>query len=85
MVCIKQSTTVISCSVARFTLRLTLQDLKLNKENCAYTLSSAQTAKVIIKLTQTYVCSGNIISTENSIPKSIKNFVIIEDNRFTQP
>ena len=48
IVCIKQSTTFISCSVARFTLRLTLQDLKLNKKNCAYTLSSAQTAKAII-------------------------------------
>ena len=44
-----------------------------------------QIAKAIIKLTQAYVCSGNIVSTENSIPKSIKNFITAKDNWFAQP
>jgi len=37
---IKQSTTIILHSVARLTLKLTLQDSKLSKENHACTLSN---------------------------------------------
>ena len=85
MVYIKQSTTIISYSVRRLISKLTLQDSKISKENYVCTLSNVWTAKSIIKLTQIYVHSGNINFIENSIPKSIKSFVIVEDNRFAQP
>jgi len=39
---------------------------------------------VNIKLIQISVLSGGIISTKNSIPESIKNFIIIENNQFVQ-
>jgi len=84
MVCIKWSTTIILYGVARLTLKLILQDSKLNKKNYACALLSMWIAKAIIKSTQTYVCSGNIVSIENNIPKSIKNFITAENNWFAQ-
>jgi len=40
MVYIKQSTTIISCSVGRLMSKLTFQDSKISKENYVCTLSN---------------------------------------------
>jgi len=64
--------------------KLTLQDLKLSRINHAYTCSSVQIAKVIIKLTPTNTLSRSTTSTESDIKKSIKNFAKVEDSQFFQ-
>jgi len=80
MVHTKLSTTINSCSIIRLISKPILQGSKLNKANYIHILSSTQTAKTIIKLTQIYVLSGNINLTGNGIPKSIKNFATVKDS-----
>ena len=76
----KLNTTINLHGVTRLTSRPIFLGLKLNKVNYAYILSNMQTVKAIIKLTQIYILFGNIDSIENNILKSIKNFMIVENN-----
>jgi len=76
----KLNTTINLHSVTRLTSRPIFLGLKLNKVNYAYILSNMQTVKTIIKLTQIYILFGNIDSIGNNILKSIKNFMIVENN-----
>jgi len=84
MVHTKPNTTINLHSITRLTSKPILRGSKLNKMNHACILSNVQTAKMIIKLTQIYVLSRNINSIVNNILKSIKNFMIVEDNQFAQ-
>ena len=73
----KSSTTNILLSTAKWTLRLTYLDSKLNRVNLALTVSSASTAKTITKLTTLSIFSGNIVSKKNGTQKNTKSFVTI--------
>ena len=50
--------------------------------NYAPTCSNTQTAKAIIKLTQTNVYFGNTDLTGNGIPKNMQKFVKARNNQF---
>jgi len=74
MVLTRLNTTAILCDVTKQISKLTLQDLKLSRANHAYTYSSTQITKAIIKPTLTNTSSRSTTSTESSTQKSIKNF-----------
>ena len=70
--------------IAKLTQRRILLILKLRKENCALTLSSALIVKVIIKQIWIHVPFGDIGSTENSTRRNTLRSVKTGPNQFVQ-
>jgi len=79
MVPINLNITITLLGIIKQIPRIILLDLKLSKANCAPTLSSVWTAKVIIRQNLTNVLSRDINSIRNSIQRNIKNFMRTED------
>ena len=82
--CINLKTTTNLVSATKQITRSIHHALKLKKVNHAHTFLSIQIAKVTIRWTLTYICSGNIGSTRNSITKILSRSVKTGPSQFTQ-
>jgi len=70
------SITNTSYGAANWTSRLIYLDLKQNKGNYIPIISNTVIVRTTIKLTPTYILSGNISSIENGTQRNIKKSVI---------
>jgi len=84
MVCINLKTTTNSVGIAKLMKRLTHHALKPKKVNHAHMSSNVQTAKMTIRQILTYVHSGNIGSTGNSITKRLSRSMKTGPSQFAQ-
>jgi len=84
IVWINPKTTTNLVGVAKLMKRPIHYASKQKKVNCAHMSSNVQTAEVIIRWILTYVHSGNIGLTRNSITKRILRSVKTGQNQFAQ-
>jgi len=74
------STIITSLDVAKWIWKLTLLDLKINRENYILTHSNVWIVKKIIKPTPINALSSDTVLIENGIPRNIKSFMKTENN-----